>query len=48
MGKKLEYKITQKVLKIFAQECSSDDLLLTLTFLWQGQSCFLYGKSPSL
>ena len=31
-----------KVLQIFAQECSYDDLGLTLSFfLWQGQFCFL-------
>ena len=34
MGKKVEHKITWKVLKIFARECSSDDH-------WQGQFCFL-------
>ena len=33
MGKTLEYKFSCKVLMIFAQECFSDDLWLTLTFM---------------
>ena len=32
-GKILEHKISWKVLKIFPQKCSNDDLGLTLTFL---------------
>ena len=39
-GKILEHKISWKVLKIFPQKCSNDDLGLTLTFLRQGQICF--------
>ena len=30
----LEYKISWKVLQIFAQECSNDDLGLTLSFFY--------------
>ena len=34
----LENKISWEALKIFAKECSNDDLRLTLSFfLWQGQ-----------
>ena len=32
MGKKLEHKISWRILKVFAQECSSADLLLILIF----------------
>ena len=35
-GKMSKYKISWKVLKIFAQDCSNFDLGLTLSFLWQG------------
>ena len=34
-------KVPWQVLKRFAQDCSNDDLGLTLTFLWQCQICFL-------
>ena len=43
----LEYKISWKVLQIFAQECSNDDLGLTLSFFMARSnllSGFLYGK----
>ena len=31
-GKILEHKISWKVLKLFAQKCTNDDIALTLTF----------------
>ena len=47
-GKILEHMISQKVLKIFAQKCSHDDLGLTLTFFMARSnllSGLSYGKS---
>ena len=47
-GKILEHKISWKVLKIFPQNCSNDDLELTLTFLMARSnllSRLSYGKS---
>ena len=39
-GKILEHKTSWKVLKIFYQRYSNDDIGLTMIFSWQDQICF--------
>ena len=45
----LDHKISWKILRIFTQECSYDDLVLILNFfIRHGQICFLGFFLPTL